>query len=100
MENIGQDIADGFKDGADAAENGVEDLAGKFRKLGDAEFDKSVTFSVAVGEANKVTNIVDQSVLKIDCVNCFITGSFQVTGHLSVSSVDRIHLLELIQSNR
>ena len=81
LKNIGQDIVHGAKQGADAVANGVEDIASKAAKL----FDTTVTFSVAVGQPNQSTNIFENSLLKVDCLDCFITGSFQVTGHLSVS---------------
>lgn len=79
IKDVGEDVVDGIK-------NGVDDLGDVIASIGDAELDKSVTFSVAVGQPNQVTNIVDLSPLRIDCLNCFITGSFQVTGHLSVST--------------
>lgn len=85
LDNIGQVIGDGIDDGVDAIKSGAQGLADEFAKLGDANIDKSVTFSVAVGEPNKVTNIIAQAPLKLDCVNCFVTGSFKLTGHLSVS---------------
>ena len=92
LEHLGQTIGDGIEEGANALED-------QFAKLGDADFDKSVTFSVAVGQPNKVTNIIAQAPLKLDCVNCFVTGSFKLTGHLSVSTtlVPRLCLLNLVQ---
>lgn len=84
LDNIGQAVGNGVQEGADAAKQAAENLGDQFANIGDASLDKSATFNVAVGQPNQVTNIVDQPLLKVDCVNCFITGSFQVTGHLSV----------------
>ena len=81
LKSIGDDIVKSAKQGVNAVANGAEDLAGKAAQLGD----KTVTFSVAVGKPNQTTSIFENSLLKVDCLNCFITGSFQVTGHLSVS---------------
>ena len=85
LEDIGQDVTNGIKKGGEAIANGAQDVAGDFRKLGNIDFAKSVTFGVAVGQPNQVTNLLDQPSAKIDCLNCFVTGSFKVTGHLSVS---------------
>ena len=85
IKDIGNDIGEGVGKGIDAVQDGIQDLGDKFASIGDVNFDKSATFSIAVGQPNQVTNIVDQSFLKLDCLNCFVTGSFQLTGHLSVS---------------
>lgn len=99
LENIGQTIGNGIEEGANALKGAAEDLADQFAKLGDADFDKSVIFSVAVGQPKKVTNIIATAPLKLDCVNCFVTGSFNLTGHLSVSImlVHTLPLLKLVQ---
>ena len=81
LKNIENNIVKSAKQGVNAVANEAEDLADKAAQLGD----KTVTFSVAVGKPNQTTNIFENSLLKVDCLDCFITGSFQVTGHLSVS---------------
>ncbi|KAI4170938.1 MAG: hypothetical protein LQ343_004596 [Gyalolechia ehrenbergii] len=60
---------------------------------GNADYDKSVTFDVDVGEAGKRSNIYTdpQSRFSIDCVDCFITGSWQVEGHIVVRIAIRVH---------
>ena len=57
---------------------------------GNAELSRSVNFDVSVGHQGQTTNIYtdDQGRLILDCINCFVTGSFQVTGHLSVHNFD------------
>ncbi|KAL9024350.1 MAG: hypothetical protein Q9196_006579, partial [Gyalolechia fulgens] len=54
---------------------------------GNADVDKSVTFNVDVGEAGKKTNIYTdpKNRFSIDCVDCYVTGSWQVEGHIVVS---------------
>ena len=55
---------------------------------GNADLSKSVTFDVSVGHQGQKTNIYtdDKGHLTLDCINCFITGSFEVTGHFSVDN--------------
>ena len=45
-----------------------------------------VTFPMNVGTEGKRSNVYtdSQGRLTLDCVNCYVTGSFQVTGHLEV----------------
>ena len=86
IKDVGDIVGDTVQDGIDAVQDGVASITDTFDRLGDFDFDKSSTFSIAVGQANQVTNIVKQSFLSVDCVNCFVTGSFTLTGHLAVSS--------------
>lgn len=51
---------------------------------GSCDESKSVTFDVAAGTKGKVSNIYSSSKFKLDCINCFTTGSFQLAGHISV----------------
>ena len=74
---------------------------------GSTDLSKTVSFPVNVGQQGQRTNIYtdDQYVsqrshlgihiliifrgrLKLDCINCFVTGSFEVTGHVSVQNFD------------
>lgn len=57
---------------------------------GNVDLSKSVTFDVSVGQQGQRTNIYTDSEgrLTLDCINCFVTGSFEVTGHLSVQNFD------------
>ena len=52
---------------------------------GDFSDSKSVTFNVDAGTPNQTTNIYTDSKgqLKLDCTNCFVSGAFDVTGHIS-----------------
>lgn len=97
IKDVGSDVLDGIKDagdsvgetvqdGIDTVQDGVAGITDAFDSFGDFDYDKSSTFSIAVGQASQVTNIVNQSFLSVDCVNCFVTGSFTLTGHVSVSS--------------
>ncbi|KAL8940410.1 MAG: hypothetical protein Q9216_002836, partial [Gyalolechia sp. 2 TL-2023] len=54
---------------------------------GNADFDPSVTFDVNVGQPGKKEPIYadPKGRFSIDCVDCFITGSWQVEGHIVVS---------------
>lgn len=57
---------------------------------GNADLTKSVAFDMSVGQQGQKTNIYTDSDgrLTLDCVNCFVTGSFGVTGHLSVQHLE------------
>jgi len=61
---------------------------------GNADLSKSVTFDVSVGHQGQRTNIYtdDKGRLTLDCINCFVAGRFEVTGHLSV---DHFNLQDL-----
>ncbi|MCJ1458011.1 hypothetical protein MMC28_008380 [Mycoblastus sanguinarius] len=52
---------------------------------GDFSDSKSVTFNVDAGTPNQTTNIYTDSAgqMKLDCINCFVSGAFDVTGHFS-----------------
>ena len=56
---------------------------------GNVDLSKSITFDVAAGTPGKVTNIFTDPDIRqrivIDCVNCYTTGAFTLTGHVSVS---------------
>ena len=58
----------------------------KERGLLDWSENPKVTFPMTVGKEGERTNIYTDSKgrLTLDCINCYITGSFQVTGHLEV----------------
>ena len=53
---------------------------------GNADLSKSVTFDVDVGQSGQKTNIYTDSKgrFSIDCIDCYITGSWQVQGHIKV----------------
>ena len=59
----------------------IGDITGAFK--GDFDYDKSRTFDVSVGTPGKQTSILDLSKFKLSCDNCFIKGSFTLTGHVS-----------------
>lgn len=53
---------------------------------GTTDISRSVTFDVDVGKSGEKTNIYtdNKGRFSIDCVDCYITGSWQVQGHLTV----------------
>lgn len=53
---------------------------------GDANIPMSVNFGVNVGQSGQKTNIYtdSKSRFSIDCIDCYITGSWQVAGHVVV----------------
>ena len=53
---------------------------------GDFDLDKDVTFNVAVGQPGEKTNIYTDTKgrFSIDCIDCYVTGSWLVQGHLKV----------------
>ena len=57
---------------------------------GNADLSKSVTFPMGVGQEGQKSNIYtdDKGRLTLDCTNCFVSGNFEVAGHLSVQSFD------------
>ncbi|KAL8699978.1 MAG: hypothetical protein Q9201_005702 [Fulgogasparrea decipioides] len=67
------DIVDIGKDALEAAQ-------------GNADLSKSVNFAVNVGESGQKTNIYSDSKgrFSIDCIDCYITGSWGVQGHIVV----------------
>ncbi|KAL8680964.1 MAG: hypothetical protein Q9186_002864 [Xanthomendoza sp. 1 TL-2023] len=69
------DIANVGKDVLDAAQ-------------GDFDQTKSVTFGVNVGKAGEKTNIYkdDKGRFSIDCIDCYVAGSWQVQGHIVVEN--------------
>ncbi|KAL8839222.1 MAG: hypothetical protein Q9170_001828 [Blastenia crenularia] len=54
---------------------------------GNADQSESVTFAVNVGQPGQKTNIYtdNKGRFSIDCIDCYITGSWQVQGHVVVS---------------
>ncbi|MCJ1260649.1 hypothetical protein MMC22_000511 [Lobaria immixta] len=65
---------------------GISSIADKFRSIGTTDVTRTVAFPISVSKPGVKTNIVDneEKHIKIDCINCFIAGKFQVTGHLTV----------------
>lgn len=53
---------------------------------GDFDIDEGVTFAVNVGKAGQKTNILTDTKgrFSIDCIDCYITGSWEVQGHIEV----------------
>lgn len=69
---------------------------------GNADVDKDVTFNVAVGQPGKKTNIYTDTKgrFSVDCIDCYITGSWLVQGHLKVEGfVLQDFILEAAPSN-
>ncbi|KAL8687755.1 MAG: hypothetical protein Q9224_005059, partial [Gallowayella concinna] len=56
-----------------------------FVRHGDADFSKAVNFPVAVGTPGERHSFNVSKYFSLACTDCYITGSFQITGHLSVS---------------
>lgn len=54
---------------------------------GTCDLSRSVKFDVGTGIKGKVSNIYSDNRFKLDCVNCFTTGSFTLAGHISVRIV-------------
>ncbi|KAI4199072.1 MAG: hypothetical protein LQ348_001939 [Seirophora lacunosa] len=54
---------------------------------GNADVSKSVSFNVAAGESGKKETILKdpKGRLSIDCIDCYVTGSWQVQGHIVVN---------------
>ncbi|KAI4242847.1 MAG: hypothetical protein LQ352_007157, partial [Teloschistes flavicans] len=51
---------------------------------GDVDKSQSVSFPLNVGTPGVVTPIVSTSVFSLSCLDCYVNGSFEATGHLSV----------------
>ncbi|KAI4263395.1 MAG: hypothetical protein L6R42_001455 [Xanthoria sp. 1 TBL-2021] len=65
------------------------------RKIGDAidslgnyDFDKSARFPTAIGTPGQNHPIFNNPKFSLACTDCYVTGSFQATGHLSVSGFE------------
>lgn len=55
---------------------------------GDADVSKSVSFDVNVGTPGQKTNIYtdDKGRFSLDCIDCYVSGSWGVEGHLTVEN--------------
>ena len=88
--DVVSDVGDFIGDGADAVVDTVTDVVDGVGDViqGDINLSKSISFDVGVGQQGQRTNIYTDSSgrLKLDCVNCYITGSFEASGHLSVEN--------------
>ena len=53
---------------------------------GSFDLSKTLNFPINIGQQSQTTPIYDneESPLKLDCINCYVSGSFAVTGHISV----------------
>ncbi|KAL8929157.1 MAG: hypothetical protein Q9172_000592 [Xanthocarpia lactea] len=68
--------------------DGVTDFFGgvtDFVANGDIDFDKAANFPVNIGTPGERHSIVNLSKFSLACTDCYVTGSFQMTGRLSVS---------------
>ena len=76
-----EDVKDGVTGVVVDVKDGISDAV-----KGDFGFTQGGTFPVKLGQPNQPSNIYTdkEGHFKLDCVNCFVQGSFQVTGHLSV----------------
>ncbi|KAI4278080.1 MAG: hypothetical protein L6R38_005321, partial [Xanthoria sp. 2 TBL-2021] len=59
--------------------------ASDFLLHGDIDFDKSAKFPTAIGTPGQNYSIIDIPKFSLACTDCYVTGSFQAVGHLSVS---------------
>ncbi|MCJ1423465.1 hypothetical protein MMC29_001348 [Sticta canariensis] len=91
VEKTGSDIVKDTVDGATkAATDAVESVEEAFKKLGTADITESVTFNVGIGTPALRTNIVTSldKHIKIDCIDCYITGTFKVSGRIVVKNFE------------
>ena len=70
---------DSIKDGFEKASNSIRDIFN-----GSIHNNMSHSFPVDIGHPNKKENIYSTGAFNLDCVNCYVQGSFDVAGHLSV----------------
>ena len=56
------------------------------RGIGDANYDHGITFGVSAGTSGQRTSLFQKSSLKLDCIDCYVQGSFKVTGHIKVKT--------------
>ena len=78
------DVKGGISDTGDDLESGLKDA--RNANLYNFDGSRSVTFNVGVGQEGQRSNIYTDSKgrLTVDCINCFVKGSVEVTGHLSM----------------
>lgn len=116
VEKTGSDIVKDTVNGATKAVTGAvksvvtgaESVEEAFKKLGTTDITKSVTFNVGIGTPALRTNIVtslewvlhstihtannllssQSKHIKIDCIDCYITGTFKVSGRIVVSILE------------
>ncbi|KAI4226097.1 MAG: hypothetical protein LQ349_006940 [Xanthoria aureola] len=58
---------------------------GDFLLHGDIDLDKSVNFPTVLGTPGQKRSIINTPKFSLACTDCYITGSFQAVGRLSVS---------------
>ena len=79
---IGNAVEGGLEKAGNATESAGDDIADWTK----GEISKSGTFNVSGGQEGRRTNVYTDSKgrLTLDCVNCFIKGSVEITDHISV----------------
>ncbi|KAI9848432.1 MAG: hypothetical protein M1837_000227 [Sclerophora amabilis] len=88
-----QDILSEIGEGInEVVDEGIDEVKDTFESQGNAKMDESVTFDVTAGTPGEKTNILTDintpPRLVIDCINCYVKGSFVVTGHVSVENFE------------
>ncbi|KAL8941040.1 MAG: hypothetical protein Q9216_002487 [Gyalolechia sp. 2 TL-2023] len=83
IQDVGNDVVDTVQDIGSGVADTLGD-AGDFIINGDADFSKSVKFPVSMGTPGEAHPIVSTTLFSLNCTDCYVTGSFQVTGHISV----------------
>ncbi|KAL8753730.1 MAG: hypothetical protein Q9184_005337 [Pyrenodesmia sp. 2 TL-2023] len=77
-------LFDSISNAASRVSNAVSNIGNAILN-GDVDFSKSISFPVNVGTPGVSTEIVNTTLFKLTCTQCYIAGSFQLTGHLSVA---------------
>ncbi|KAL9004501.1 MAG: hypothetical protein Q9188_002680 [Gyalolechia gomerana] len=83
-------FGDHFRKAGDHLKKAGDHIAGsleepdKFIKNEPVDVSKSITFPVRVGKPGEAQPIVSTTLFSLSCTDCYVAGSFKVTGRLSV----------------
>lgn len=77
------DVADEVVDVVDDVADTIGDVAETIGDVvtGNIDVSEEVSFPIGIGSPNNPINIYSGELVKVDCSNCFIGGTFQVSDH-------------------
>ena len=86
--NWWDDVKQGLEDAYQATADAVTDVIDKIDGAGNFEQTKAYSFPVIAGSGTARENIFSDpgGRLKLDCINCLVSGNFEVTAHIKVNA--------------
>ena len=82
------DVKEGLEDAYQATEDAVQEVGSGIADAaqGNADLAKSISFGIPIGSSGKETEIYNKGPFTLSCVDCYVKGSFKVTGHVKVAN--------------